>query len=322
MLKTPVALILFRRPEHTKRVLAAIAQARPRKLFVVADGPRPDHPEDAERCAAARAVVESVDWDCEVLKNYSDVNLGCGRRPATGLDWVFEQAEEAIILEDDCVPELSFFQFCEELMDVYRDDERVMHINGSTYQQKPADVPHSYFFSRFPGCWGWATWRRAWKHFDFAVKQWPRFRDTGWMDGFLGNEQAALHWGAMFQGAYEARPNLSYWDYQWLFACWANSGLAIVPRENLVSNVGCGDEATHTGGHPLGSVPVRPVAFPLVHPPTVLEDWNMDRQFLRDVILPLMGEKPATPLARIRQALSRTLPERIKQALRRMDKRG
>ncbi len=150
MINTPVVLIIFRRPDLTARVLKAIAAVRPRTLLVVADGPRPDRPDDVEACAAARAVIERVDWDCEVVRNYSDVNLGCGRRPATGISWALERVDEAIILEDDCVPHPTFFRFCEEMLERYRDDERVMHIGGSTYQRRPIPTAYSYVFSQFP----------------------------------------------------------------------------------------------------------------------------------------------------------------------------
>jgi hypothetical protein len=129
-LKTPVALIIFKRPDTTERVFETIRQAKPPKLLVVADGPRTDQPGEAEKCAATRAIIDRVDWDCEVLKNYSDSNLGCGLRPATGISWVFEQVEEAIVLEDDCVPHPTFFRFCEELLEYYRHDERIMSISG------------------------------------------------------------------------------------------------------------------------------------------------------------------------------------------------
>lgn len=289
MLNTPVALIIFRRPQLTERVLAAVAAARPRKLLVVADGPRPDHPGDSANCSATRSLVDDrIDWDCEVIKHYSDVNLGCGRCPAEGITWVFEQVEKAIILEDDCVPHPSFFQFCEELLDRYGDDERVMHIGGSTYQRGELPIPSSYFFSCFNGAWGWATWRRAWKHFDAAVGPWPLLRDTSWLRDIVEHEDAVALWAKEFEGAYQAKGNVSYWDHQWTFACWANSGLSIRPRHNLVSNIGCIPDATHTlsSSDPRADLPAREMRFPLVHPPHVLQNRALDRKFLAEVILP------------------------------------
>ena len=145
-MNTPVALIIFNRPDTTKKTFDEIAKARPPKLFVIADGPRADHPEDIKKCAAVREIIERVDWKCEVIKNYSDVNLGCGKRPATGISWIFEHVEEAIILEDDCVPHPTFFRFCEELLEKFRYDERVMQISGSNFQLGHKRTSYSYFF--------------------------------------------------------------------------------------------------------------------------------------------------------------------------------
>src|SRR5665648_587346 len=164
-LKTPVAFIIFNRPETTRRVFAEIAKARPTKLLVIADGPRATHPDDAEKCAVVRAIIDGVDWDCEVLKNYSDVNLGCKRRVSSGLDWVFDTVEEAIILEDDCLPHPTFFRFCEEMLAKYRDDKRIAMISGDNFQFGKKRTEYSYYFSRYTHIWGWASWRRAWDNY-------------------------------------------------------------------------------------------------------------------------------------------------------------
>nr|MBA3765731.1 glycosyltransferase family 2 protein [Acidobacteriota bacterium] len=176
-MNVPVALIIFNRADTTARVLAEIAKARPSKLLVIADGPRADHPDDAEKCLAARAAIDRVNWDCEVLTNYSEVNLGCGARPSSGLDWVFENVAEAIILEDDCLPHPTFFPFCAELLERHRDDERVMMISGDNFQFGRKRTQYSYYFSRYTHTWGWATWRRAWRYFDREIKLWPALRE-------------------------------------------------------------------------------------------------------------------------------------------------
>lgn len=317
MLKAPVALLIFNRPGFTARVLQAVAQAKPRQLLVVADGPRPDMAGEAERCAAARAVIDRVDWDCEVLKNYSDVNLGCGLRPATGISWVFEQVEEAIILEDDCVPDSSFFRFCGELLERYRDDERIMHIAGSTYRREVFPMPYSYSFSCFNGAWGWASWRRAWKHFDLSLKQWPLLRETCWLADILEEEIAVPHWANEFEHAYEREGDVSYWDQQWTFACWANSGLSILPRHNLVSNIGCCPDATHTlnAADPRANVPAEEMEFPLIHPPMVLQNRELDRKRLKEVFLPHLT-RPESQWQRLRRFASRNVPEFMKEGYR------
>jgi hypothetical protein len=303
----------------TARVLEAVARAKPHKLLVFADGPRPDRPDDVVACAATRAVIDGVNWNCEVVKNYSEVNLGCGRGPATGISWVFQQVEEAIILEDDCVPHPSFFQFCEELLERYRDDARVMHVAGCTYRREPWPISESYYFSRFNGAWGWATWRRAWQHFDLSVPRWSSLRNTSFLSDILEDKAAVRYWAEEFQQAYDHPGDVSYWDHQWTFACWANSGLTVAPKHNLVSNVGCGPGATHTldENDPAGNLPLDGTKFPLVHPSAVIPNRDLDRQKLHELILPRLP-KPPTSMQRLRQAVARVTPSFVKQGYRRL----
>lgn len=287
-MRAPVCLIIFNRPDFTKLVCDAIAEARPPKLFVVADGPRPNHPEDAVKCAAARAAIDQTDWECEVLKNYSEVNVGCGRRPATGIKWVFDQVEEAIILEDDCVPHPTFFPFCDELLEKYRHDERVMHISGHNYQFRSRNDPYSYFFSYHNFTTGWASWRRAWRYHDMELKEWPELRGTSWLPDIIEEPRAVEYWASAFDRAYDVKGNVSYWDHQWLFACWSQRGLAIRPTTNLVANIGFGrDDATHTkfSHSVLGDVPVDAIRFPLEHPPHIVRNADSDRAFVTQIIL-------------------------------------
>ncbi len=175
-LTTPVALVVFNRPDVTRLVVEAVRQAKPPILLVVADGPR--RPDEVARCDEVRAIVlDAVDWECDVRTNFADANLGCRRRVSSGLDWVFDEVPEAIVLEDDCLPVPSFFTYCDALLDRYRDDERVMHIGGM--QLSPTGrCSASYRFSRFTHVWGWATWRRAWQHYDVAMGGWPEFAEA------------------------------------------------------------------------------------------------------------------------------------------------
>ena len=161
VMDAPVAFIIFNRADTAARVFAEISKAKPSKLFVIADGPRPARPGEAEKCAAVRAMIDKVDWECEVLKNYSDVNLGCGARVASGISWVFEHVDRAIILEDDCVPHRSFFRFCGELLEEFLVDERVMMINGHNPFFQVQNRSYSYTFSRLGIAWGWATWAQS-----------------------------------------------------------------------------------------------------------------------------------------------------------------
>lgn len=277
MLRTPVAFIIFNRPDTTQRVFEAIRQAQPSKLLVIADGPRQDRLGEAEKCDAVRAIVEQVDWECQVFKNYSEVNLGCKRRVASGLDWVFETVEEAIILEDDCLPHPTFFRFCEELLEYYRDDKRVMTISGNNFQFGRNSTEYSYYFSRYNHIWGWATWRRAWKYYDVTMKAWESLRETNWLYSFLGNQLVAKHWHRVFQQAFEGR--IDTWDYAWTFTCWSQNALSILPRVNLVSNIGFGLEATHTkeAQSQFSNMPTFRLDFPLRYPELMIKNFDADR---------------------------------------------
>src|SRR5688500_4794896 len=302
-LQVPVAFIIFNRPETTARVFAEIARARPSRLIVVADGPRTDVPGEAELCVRARQVIKAVDWKCEVVTDFSDRNLGCRTRVSSGLDFVFDNAEEAIVLVDDCLPHPSFFSFCESLLKKYRDNEEVMAISGDNFHAGRRYTPSSYFFSRFVHIWGWASWRRAWKHYDVEMKQWPTLRDTNWLNRMFQREQDAAYWRELFDKV--AAHEIDTWDLQWLFSCWTKRGLSITPEINLVSNIGFGSSATHTAAinHDVANLPVADIGFPLTHPPSVERNREADDFEMRH----LFSQGDRTLYARIRGKVSRIL---------------
>jgi len=269
-LATPIAFMIFNRPDLTRSVFEAIAKAKPEKLFVIADGPR--SPEEAEKCAQTRAVIDAVDWNCAVCTNFSDRNLGCGRRIAGGIDWVFSNVEEAIFLEDDCFPAESFFTYCQTLLERYRAENRVMTINGNSFQSGHKRTAYSYHFSKYNGCWGWASWRRAWKHYDYEIKTWPRFRQSKTFERLCQDRNERQFWIRLFDSVHEDPDRVDTWDHQWKYACWANRGLAIEPMVNLVANLGLGrSDATHTKGtNPLLERLSRVQDIgPLDHPPVI-----------------------------------------------------
>lgn len=272
----PVIFLIFNRPEQTARLFAAIRAARPAKLLVVADGPRAARPGDADLCGQTREVIDGVDWPCEVLRNFADANMGCGRRVASGMDWAFEQVEVAIILEDDCLPDPSFFRFCEELLERYRHDERIMMISGDNFQNGQRRTSDSYYFSRLPHCWGWATWRRAWHLFDFEMCDWPQRRATRWLNSIAKQPMLEQHWTQCFDGVRSGK--IDTWDYQWMYCMFVRNGLSIVPEVNLVANIGFGSTATHTltadDRHIVAS---HPMTFPLCHPVSVHQNAKADQ---------------------------------------------
>lgn len=312
-MRTPVAFIIFNRPDVTARVFAEIARARPPKLLVVADGPRADRPGEAELCRATRAVVERIDWDCEVLTNFSDANLGCRRRVAGGLTWVFEQVEEAIILEDDCLPDPTFFPFCEELLERYRTDERVAMICGSNFLHGRKPTPHSYFFSRFGHIWGWASWRRAWAHYDADIKLWSDLRETTWLSEMLGDELAARYWRDRFDSVRAGE--IDTWDYQWFFTWWSQNCLAVVPDVNLITNIGFGEAATHTktAVAAMSELPRDAMEFPLKHPAYMRMNREIDAYTFRQ-ICPWAVPEPGLS-GWLRRHVAPRLPSRVRTSL-------
>ncbi len=216
-----------------------------------------------------------------MLTNFADVNLGCRRRVSSGLDWVFAQVPEAIILEDDCLPAPSFFPFCEALLDRYRDDQRVMHISGTNFLTGQRATGSGYYFSKYPMIWGWASWRRAWRYYDVGINGWPRHKRLI-LSSCDGPEERRL-WGGIFDRAFTGEVDV--WSYQWLYACWTQSGLSIVPESNLISNLGFGGEATHTleGNSPLAGLPVRDM-WEIRHPTVVVRDHEADQYMFEQVL--------------------------------------
>lgn len=274
--ETPLVFIIYKRPETTRRAWEAIARQRPRRLFIVADGPRPDRPGEAEKVAETRAVVERVDWECQVERVYAEENLGLRRRVVSGINQVFAQVERAIILEDDCVPDPSFFPYCEELLRHYCEDERIMAISGFNFYKGKLRTPYSYYFSQYAHCWGWATWRRAWEKYDDNLSLWPLLRDAGWLsDIFESNPRAVRYWQSIYDQV--AAERIDSWAYRWMFACWANSGLTALPAVNLVANIGFGAEATHTTIPRRTEMAIGSLEFPLRHPPFITRDAVADR---------------------------------------------
>jgi hypothetical protein len=253
------------------RVFERIRQARPRKLLIVADGPHTA--QDIALCAEARRVVERVDWPCEVQRNYSEHNMGCRDRIASGLDWVFSRVPEAIVLEDDCEPCPSFFGFCETLLGHYRDNDRVMHICGSNFLVHWPGA-YSYHFSRYAHMWGWATWARAWRHIDLEMRTWREFRTWG-MGELFSDKDARQYWFQKLDPIAKGT-RTDTWDYPWQYSIWARGGVCVVPHMNLVANIGFREDATRTRTGSLANLPVGEAAESLRHPLEVSFDDKAD----------------------------------------------
>lgn len=277
MIETPVILLVFNRPRQTREVFRAIADAQPRRLLIIADGPRDGRPGEEQLCQQVRAIVQDIAWPCEFSTNFSPINLGCGQRVISGLDWAFSLVEEAIVLEDDCVPVPEFFQFCTELLIRYRHDSRVGMISGDNFVTPFCKTDYSYYFSRQVHIWGWATWRRAWKLYDARLEYWDAIKREGLLNEAFARKAEIRYWSEIFQSMRDGT-GPDTWDHQWGYTVLVNNLLSVVPAVNLVQNIGFGPDATHTreGSAPAASNGAGDNLFPLRHPPSMIPRRSFD----------------------------------------------
>ncbi|NBO65273.1 MAG: hypothetical protein EBU88_10600 [Acidobacteria bacterium] len=240
----PILFNVFNRPDQTKRVFGVIRKVRPKYLFLKADGPRESIQGDRERCRQVRDIISRVDWDCEVQTLFFDQNLGCRDAMSRGIDWFFSKVDEGIILEDDCLPDFSFFNFCQQLLERYRHDERVMMISGDSFLFGRKKFEASYHFSKYALIWGWATWSRAWSHYDVEMATFPQFRDERLISNIIDHPKEQDLWMYHLQKVFDNEINT--WDYQWTYALFNRRGLSVTPNVNLITNIGFNRDATHT----------------------------------------------------------------------------
>lgn len=305
-LNTPIVFLIFRRPDTTQRVFERIAQAKPKQLFVVADGPRT--PDEAEKCRQTREIINQVDWDCQVYTNYADYNMGLRKRISSGLDWVFEQVEQAIILEDDCLPHPTFFRFCEELLEKYKDDERIMHISGDNFGHKRrAGVDDSYYFSMFAHVWGWATWRRAWAKYDMDMTSWDDLNMRKKILSKFHTTKQKRYWEHIWN--LTTQNQIDSWAYRWMYTCMFYDALCIMPYENQISNIGVGTEGTNTKNTQslVANLPTSDMIFPLKHP----TQFEYDQAGIQKAVHMFGLERPILPVR-----LTQKFVAKLKKALR------
>ena len=317
-LTTPVLFMIFNRPETTRKVMEGIRRVRPTKLYIVADGPRRNVKEDIEKCKAAREIASVVDWDCAVTKLFRDENLGCGNGPSSAMTWFFEREEEGIILEDDCLPSPSFFFFCADLLERYRHDTRIMEIGGTNFEsEKVRGKEYSYFFSNMIYIWGWATWRRAWKLYDYEMGHYEEITKKRYLEGHFDFAYEVEHFNYIFEKMHsgdERTSRKTVWDYQWQFICKINSGLVIVPEKNLVTNLGFGSDATNTK-NPLGAghdLKMEEIEFPLRHPEFIMVDKKRDHRYFNEIC--------SSRSYRIKSTIKQYVPKAIFEPLKKIIK--
>jgi hypothetical protein len=274
-LNTPILFLIFNRPDTTKKVFESISKARPKRLYIAADGPRMDRPAEQEVCLKTREIVNMIDWPCEVKTLFREKNLGCKIAVSSAINWFFENEEEGIILEDDCLPVQSFYVFCQTLLSKYRTDESVMHIGGCNVFNQ-SDSSDDYSFISYPLIWGWATWRRAWKKYDVNMTTYSEVKKTGRLKDIFPKIGTRNFWENVFDKV--VRNVVNTWDYQWSYAVLMNDGLCIVPTKNLVQNLGFTEEATHTSGKkdPRSELQLFHLNGELKHPASTKIDlaWN------------------------------------------------
>lgn len=276
----PIALFVYNRPYHTRKSFAAIRAERPSRLLIIADGPRPGYPSDNKNCQEVREILENIDWPCEIDRNYADKNLGLKARVSSGLDWVFQQVDRAIILEDDCVPHPDFFTFCTNLLDYYESDDRVSVITGNNFQNNKQRGNASYYFSKYNNCWGWATWSRAWQLYQGDIPFWPDWQKSKAWKKLLPDRLERKYWSSIFDQV--KREEIDSWAYPWTASVWFSGGLTATPNVNLVSNIGFGAESTHCRDPDSHLANIATHAMGKIsHPEFVTQDIRADK-FLFD----------------------------------------
>jgi hypothetical protein len=273
----PVLFLIFNRPAFTEMVFEAIAEIKPKYLYIAADGPRQDKPDDIELCAKTRSVIERINWNCEVKTLLRDNNQGCKSAVSEAISWFFENVSEGVILEDDCLPDKTFFSFCAELLEKYRFDEKVMSVSGSNLLTDGWKKDTQSYHWGHGGIWGWATWKRAWNLYDIEMKHWPEQQTKERIKAMLGT----AHWYNSYYGMFESSFNksLNTWDIQWFYSILINGGMAINPCVNLVKNIGYGNGThTHSTDDAIAGLPLNAMSFPLKHPKKMLLDIDYLKQ--------------------------------------------
>jgi len=277
----PILLLVFRRPEVTNKLWAEIKKIKPAKLYIGCDGPRKNIAGEAEKVLEVKNIFKDINWDCEVKTYFQEENKGSRVAESLAMNWFFDNVDEGIILEDDCIPAPDLFKYCQEMLEYYRYDERIMIISGSNFQFGNVRGEGSYYFSKFPNTWGWATWKRAWKSYDVDLKDFPQFKKSKIISLVTENKTAQTYFLDHLKAVYEKK--IDAWDAQILFMLWANNGLGVVPNTNLVTNIGVGEGSVNTLGNisNINFLPIGEIGFPLKHPKVMIPDLVADEFIMK-----------------------------------------
>jgi hypothetical protein len=275
---------VFNRLKPTKIVFKEIASCKPSKLYIASDGVRKSNLEDEKNVLKVRDyIINNINWDCEVKTLFRENNLGCKYAVSSAIDWFFDNEKMGIILEDDCLPSQSFFYYCKEMLVRYENDLRFWHINGSQFQDGIKRGEDSYYLSKFPHIWGWATWSNRWKYYDVEMKNYDFFIKEKIMNNIFNDEVSRNYWSDIFLRGYQGRTDA--WDYQWAYTCFLNSGISVTPNVNLIENIGFGADATHTFNmtSKLANIKSHNISFPLSHPKFLIINDEADNYVKKNI---------------------------------------
>lgn len=276
----PILFIIFNRPEITQRVFNEIKKQRPEKLYVAADGPRVSISGEVDRCVKTRSIIDQIDWPCAVFTLFREKNLGCKQAVSSAITWFFNHEVEGIILEDDCLPDPTFFSYCAVLLEKYRTQENVMIISGANFQNGIKRSDGSYYFGKNAHIWGWASWRRAWKKYDITMKTYPEFQAEKKIEKIFTSLLVREFWKKTFNAVLTG--DISTWDYQWIYAVFMHNGLCVTPNVNLISNIGFGNFATHTKNKNDKFANIKTSAMTtIIHPTSMIRNKKADEYFYR-----------------------------------------
>ncbi|MAJ30418.1 MAG: hemolytic protein HlpA-like protein [Gammaproteobacteria bacterium] len=277
-MKIPVAVIIFNRPDNTSQLLESLKLYKPENLYVISDGPRKNFESDKEKVAKSRKIFEKIDWKCEVFYNNSDSNLGCRERIISGLNWVFNKEEKAIILEDDCIPSKEFFDFMESMLNRYQTNKKISSVCGTTFLSDWKGEENSYLYSKYCNVWGWATWKDRWQKIDFDLVNLDKVKKTKFLKDYLGSFRAYVYWHWILNKVNDKK--IDSWAYIWNFTNFVNEKLSIIPETNLLSNIGIGEDSSHTKSLSYKYMPSNEsknkMTFPLKYPTNIILNTKYD----------------------------------------------
>lgn len=275
--KKAILFLVFNRPDETEYVFNKIREYKPNKIYISADGPRGNVIGDEILCAKVKEIVLNIDWECDVRTRFLKNNLGAGLAVSSAISWFFENEEDGIILEDDCLPDITFFDFCSILLDKYKNQHNIMCISGVNLDKNMQYNNESIAYINYPLMWGWATWKRSWQFYDFKMTDWPELKKNNWLKD-RGNYLFRKFWEFQFDKYYKESKNV--WDYQWFFACWKKNGITVVPKINLIKNIGFVETATHTlpnSNKTLSGLESKEISFPLIYPKEIYINKKLDK---------------------------------------------